>query len=461
MLAIILVSYLMIVLDASIVITALPKIRADLAFSAAGLTWVQSSYTLIFGSLLLLGARAGDILGRRRMFIAGLGLFTAASLAIGIAPSAAWLIAARAVQGAGAAVLAPSTLALLSTSFAEGPERTRAVGLYGAVAGVGASIGLVLGGVLADALSWRIGFFINLPIGWALMLGARRYLAETARRPGRFDLAGAFSSTAGMGALVYGIVHAAAAGWRDPRTAAAIAIGLALLTAFVLIEGRARQPILPLRLFANRERSGAYAARMLFLGAMVGFWFFTTRLLQEVLGYSAFAAGFAFLPMTLVNFATALAVPRLTARFGNGRLLAAGMGMALVGMVLLSGAGATTHYVTGVMLPMMLIGVGQGGVLSPLTIAGIAGVAAEDAGAASGLVNVAHQLGGSMGLGVLAVVYASAAPVAQDARDALAHRIGAALTGGAVMLALAAALVVVLIVRPRRASSGRAVTPAV
>ncbi|MBA5640225.1 MFS transporter [Duganella sp. LX20W] len=452
-LAIILVSYLMIVLDASIVITALPKIRDELGFSATGLTWVQSVYTLAFGGLLLLGARAGDILGRRRMFIAGLGVFTAASLAIGLARSAAWLIAARAVQGAGAAVLAPSTLALLTVHFAEGPQRTRAVGYYGAVAGVGAAIGLVLGGVLADALSWRIGFFINLPIGLALMLGARRHLAETARHAGRFDLAGALTSTAGMGALVYGIVHAAAAGWRDARTALAVGIGLALLVAFVLVERRARQPILPLRLFGDRARNGALAARLLFLGAMVGFWFFTTQLLQEVMGYSAFAAGVAFLPMTLANFATALAVPRLTARCGNARVLAAGLGLALAGMVLLSRVGAGSSYGAAVMLPMVLIGVGQGGALSPLTIAGVAGVAAGDAGAASGLVNVAHQLGGSVGLGILAVAYANAVPLAPtaslapDPRAALACRIGAALTGGAVMLALAMALALLLLAR--------------
>jgi MFS family permease len=215
-LTIILVSYLMMVLDISIVITALPKIHDGLGFSATGLSWVQNAYTLAFGGLLLLGARAGDILGRRRMFVAGIALFTAASLAIGLSQSPAWLIGARALQGVGAAVLAPSTLALLSTNFAEGPQRTRAVAYYGAVAGVGASIGLVLGGVLADLLSWRVGFFINLPIGIALMLAARHCLTETDRRAGELDLAGALSSTFGMTMLVYGIVRSAVAGWSDP-----------------------------------------------------------------------------------------------------------------------------------------------------------------------------------------------------------------------------------------------------
>src|SRR5260370_30569715 len=204
-LAVVIASYLMIILDTSIVISALPRIHHALGFSAAGLSWVQNAYTLAFGSLLLLGARAGDILGRRRMFIVGIALFTGASLAAGLATSATWLLGARALQGAGAAIAAPATLALLMTSFAEGPERTRAVAYYGAVAGGGGSVGLVLGGVLTDWLSWRSGLFINVPIGIALVLAAPRYLPETERRSGRFDLAGAATSTLGMTAIVYGI----------------------------------------------------------------------------------------------------------------------------------------------------------------------------------------------------------------------------------------------------------------
>jgi EmrB/QacA subfamily drug resistance transporter len=451
-LAIILVSYLMMVLDISIVITALPKIHDGLGLSAAGLSWVQNAYTLAFGGLLLLGARAGDILGRRRMFVAGLALFTAASLAIGLAQSPAWLIGARAVQGVGAAVLAPSTLALLSTTFPEGPQRTRAVAYYGAVAGVGASTGLVLGGVLADLLSWRVGFFINLPIGIALMLAARRYLAETDRRAGELDLAGALSSTFGMTTLVYGIVRSAVAGWSDPVTIVSLSAGTILLALFVLIESRAKQPIMPLRLFASRERAGAYAARVLFLGAMMGFWFFTTQFLQTVSGFSPLQAGVAYLPMTLANFVVALAVPRLTLRLGNARLLAGGLAVTLIGMAWLSRLDATVPYLTGIALPMILIGVGQGGTLSPLTVAGVAGVAAEDAGAASGLVNVAHQLGGSLGLGVLVAVFAVAGGSALDVRELLAHRVATSLIAGTAMLAVALVLVVGLIVRRRKAA---------
>jgi EmrB/QacA subfamily drug resistance transporter len=446
-LAVVLVSYLMIVLDISIVITALPRMRGDLGFSATSLSWVQNAYTLAFGGLLLLGARAGDILGRRRTFVAGLALFTAASLAIGLAPSTGWLLTARVAQGVGAAILAPSTLALLTTSFPPGRERTRAIGYYGAVAGVGASLGLVVGGILTDWISWRAGFFLNVPIGIALILVARRFLPETEPRPGRLDLIGALTSTVGMTALVYGLVRSADAGWSDPLTVAALGLGVVLLALFVLDQWRAQQPIMPLRLFASRERAGAYAGRLLFLGGMLSFWFFVTQYLQGVLGYSPLETGFAFLPTTLVNFAVALAVPWLTHRLGNGRLLAGSLLLAVIGMAWLSRVSADSSYLTAVALPMLLIGAGQGGALAPLTSAGVSGVAAEEAGAAGGVVNVAHQLGGSLGLGLLVTVFAAAGSEALSGRDLLAHQIGAALTAGAILLALAFVVVAVLIVR--------------
>jgi EmrB/QacA subfamily drug resistance transporter len=448
-LVIILASYLMIVLDISITITALPKIHQALEFSATGLSWVQNAYTLAFGGLLLLGARAGDILGRRRMFVVGIGVFTVASFLVGTAQSSAWLIAARALQGVGAAILAPSTLSMLQTSFAAGRERTRAVAYYGAVAGVGASLGLVLGGVVTDVISWRVGFFINVPIGIAMMSAAPRFLPETDPRPGQLDAIGALCSTLGMTALVYGLVRAAEAGWADGLTIATLLAGLVLLGLLVVNERRATQPIMPLRLFASAERSAAYAGRVLFLGAMMGFWFFITQYLQTVNGYSPLQAGLAFLPMTVVNFAVAIAVPKLTQRYGNGLLLAVGLAFTMVGMFWLSRLSADTSYLTGVALPMVLIGGGQGATLSPLTAAGIAGVGAEDAGAASGLVNVAHQLGGSLGLGILVTVFAAADASGLGANGLLAHRVATSLTVGTGMLALALVLVVALIVRPR------------
>ncbi|EEG09860.1 MFS transporter [Pseudogulbenkiania ferrooxidans] len=450
--AIIMASYLMILIDVSIVITGLPKIQAGLGFSTVGLSWVQNAYTLALGGLLLLGARAGDILGRRRMLLLGLAIFTLSSLAIGLAQTPAWLLAARAVQGAGSAILAPATLALLSTHFAEGPERTRALSLYAATAGIGATLGLVLGGLFAELLSWRAGFFINLPIGALLMLATRRYIQETPTHSGQLDIGGAASSTLGMTALVYGLVRAAEQGWGDWLTITALTGGLGLLGIFLLIQARARQPILPLRLFASRERSGAYAARMLFLGGMVGFWFFTTQFLQGVLGFTPLQAGLAFLPATLPNFLSAMLVPRLTPRVGSARLLAFGLLACLGGLTWLGQVSAGTHYVSGVALPMMLIGFGQGVVLPPLTVFAVAGVARQDAGAASGLVNVAHQLGGAIGLGVLVVVFAAAVPVQLAGVPLLAHRIAMVMDGSAVMLSLAllASLVLILPAHARK-----------
>jgi EmrB/QacA subfamily drug resistance transporter len=450
-LIIILVSYLMIVLDISIVITALPKIHYGLKFSATGLAWVQNAYTLTFGGLLLLGARAGDILGRRRMFMIGLCIFTISSLAIGLAQSPLWLIFARAFQGVGAAILAPSTLSLLSTNFAEGHDRTQAIAYYGAVAGIGASAGLVLGGIIADWLSWRVGFFINLPIGIALLLGAKHYLSETKRHSGTFDMTGAVFSTIGMSALVYGIIRSANTSWNDRQTVMALVSGVILIALFIIKEWRAKQPIMPLRLFSNKERVGAYSARFLFLGAMMGFWFFTTQFLQIVMGFSPFEAGLAFLPMTLVNFTMAIAVPKFTRRIGNARLLAIGITVTMIGMAWLSRVSSDSYYWTAIALPMVLIGLGQGGSLSPLTVSGVAGVAPEDAGAASGLVNVSHQLGGSLGLSILVFVFATAGTGISDVRELLAHRISTSLTAGTGMLALALIITYIFIVRSNRA----------
>lgn len=448
LLAIILASYLMIVLDIAIAITALPEIHTSLGFSDTGLSWVQNAYMIAFGGLLLLGARSSDILGRRRMFILGIAIFTIASLAVGLAPSAIWLIVARAMQGVGAAILAPSTLALLTANFPEGRERTRAVAYYGAVAGVGASLGLVIGGVLTTYFSWRVAFFINVPIGITMILAARYYITESELRPGRFDLTGAISSTLGMTALVYGIVNSATAGWTDPVTIMALASGVFLLAFFVLNESRTEQPIMPLRLFASRERTGAYAARILFLGAMLGFWFFITQFLQVVDTFSPLEAGLAFFPMTIANFVVAVAVPQLTRRFGNGLLLAGGLAVTMGGMFWLSRLTADTAYITGIALPMVLIGIGQGASLGPLTASGIAGVTKEDAGAASGLVNVAHQLGGSLGLGILVTVFAAAGSATMAPAQLLATRVGASLTAGTLMLGLAFVIVILLIVLP-------------
>lgn len=447
-LAIILISYVMIVLDTSIVITGLPKIRQELGFSDAGLSWISNAYTLTFGGFLLLGARAGDILGRRRMFVTGLAIFATSSLLIGLAPSATWLIVARAVQGLGSAILAPSTLALLQTHFTAGAERNRAIALYASAAGVSASIGLVLGGILADWLSWRVGFFINLPIGVALMWVARRYIPETGKHSGKFDLAGALASTLGMSALVFGIVQSAVSGWNHALTLEALAMGLVLLALFVWIEWRAKQPIMPLRLFASKERSGAYLVRVLFLGANVGFFFFSTQYMQAVRGFSPAMTGLAFLPAMIANFLVALSVPNLIRRIGVNKVLMGSISVGLIGMLWLSQVSSETSYLGGLLLPMLLIGIGQGGAMGPLTMSGVAGVAAQDAGAASGVVNAAHQLGSSLGLGIQIAATAFGARSLTGAA-LLTHRVSNAMAAASTMLVFALILAFILIIRPK------------
>jgi EmrB/QacA subfamily drug resistance transporter len=445
-LAIICVSYFMVILDNSIIFTALPSIRTGLELSDTGLAWVQDAYTLVFGGLILLGARSGDLLGRRRMFIVSLVLFAFASFLVGAAPTGWLLIGARALQGVGAAILAPTSLALVTANF-EGRERSRAIAAYAATAGIGASAGLVVGGALADWISWRAGFFLNVPIAVAMIFATRRYLSETPRQSGRFDLLGALTATAGMGSIVFAIISAADVGWTAARTVLGLLLGAALLVVLVLNEARAEQPIMPLRLFASLERSSAYAIRMLYLGAMIGFFYFTTQFFQDVLGWSPLQAGLGFLPMTAVNFAVALRVPALARRFGNQALLAAGVLVTLLGMAWLSRITAESTYVLGVALPLVLVGIGQGLAFAPLTTFGITGVRTQDAGAASGLLNTAHQLGMALGLSILDTI---AAATPGDDPQARATQVGDALTGASALLAAALIVVVTLLVSVRR-----------
>jgi EmrB/QacA subfamily drug resistance transporter len=456
-LAIILASYFMILLDNSVIFTALPSLQADLQLTTTELSWVQDAYTLVFGGLLLLGARAGDLLGRRRVFVTGLLVFSIASLLIGLAPAGWWAIAGRAVQGIGAAIVAPASLSLLTASFPEGRERTRAVALYGATAGIGASLGLVIGGALAHWISWRAGFFVNVPIGAAMIALAPRFLPETGRATGRFDLFGALGATLGVGALVFGIINTAEAGWNSPITLMAISAGVVLLVKFVLIERKAAQPIMPLRLFASRRRTGAYLARFLYLGAMIAFFFFTTQYMQEVLGFDPLQAGMGFLPMTAVNFVVAMSIPRLVGRIPGSLALLVGILLTLAGMFWLSRIDVDSSYLTGVAFPMILIGAGQGLAFAPLTSFGILGAPASDAGAASGLVNTFHQIGTCLGLGI-AVAAAATVPTGGPAAAHLSAEVSAALTTGSVLLLLALAITAVLIL-PADLAARRTKTP--
>lgn len=408
-LGIVLISQLMVVLDATIVNIALPDIKSALGFSPTGLSWVINAYTLAFGGLLLLGARAGDILGRRRVFLAGIALFTIASLSGGVAASSTELLIARALQGVGGALAAPSALALLMTLFPGARERTKALGWYTAVSIGGSAVGLIIGGMLTQWVSWRWVLFINVPIGIALLLVALRVLPETERHPGRFDLTGALTSTLGMGTLVYSLVRAASDGWGDPLTLTGFAAAIVLLGAFVATEMRASSPITPLRLFADRNRATSYLARLLLVAGMFGVFFFLTQFLQDILRYSPVVTGLAFLPLTVALFAASQASARvLTRRFGEKPVLVAGLLTSTVGLFWLTTLSAGSSYLH-LLGPLLLFGMGNGLAFVPLTSLSLAGVAPKDAGAGSGLVNVTQQVGGAMGLAVLITVFAHAA----------------------------------------------------
>jgi EmrB/QacA subfamily drug resistance transporter len=423
-LALVLCAQLMIVLDLTVVNIALPLIQHGLGFSPASLSWVLNAYALTFGGLLLFGGRLGDIFGRRKVFRAGLAVFTLASLAGGLATSAPMLLAARAVQGAGGAIASPAVLALIVSGFPEGRERTRALSIFTAVVMGGASLGLVLGGMITEWVSWRWVLFINVPIGAAVIAVAPRFLPETARQPGRFDVAGALTSTAGMSALVYAFIRAASHGWSDSLTIAAFAAAGALLTAFLVIEARSAHPVTPLRLFADRGRSASYLIRLLLVAGMFGMFFFLTQFLQEVLGFSPLRAGIAFLPMTIALFAVSRLAPRLVPRFGPKPLMVAGLLPVVAAMAWLSQISPATSYASGILGPMLLLGTGMGVAFVPLTMASLHGVAAQDAGAAASMVNVMQQVGGALGLAILVTVFGHATRAAAAA--VAAHQVTAA-----------------------------------
>jgi EmrB/QacA subfamily drug resistance transporter len=441
----------------TVVNIALPSLATGLHMSATSLSWVLNAYALTFGGLLLLGGRVGDILGRRSTFMAGLAIFTLASLAGGLATSSALLLAARAIQGVGGALATPAVLATIVSTFPEGRERVRALGIFTAVAMGGASLGLVLGGMITQWADWRWVFFVNVPVGIAVIALAPRLLARSERKSGTFDLAGAITSTGGMAALVYAFINAASAGWSSRVTISAFASAVVLLSLFVVIEARTAQPITPLWLMRDRSRAASYVARLLLVGGMYGMFFFLTQYVQRILHFSPLTAGLSFLPMTGALFATSRLAPRLVPRFGPKRLMVAGLVPVLAGMAWLSQLSPSTGYVTGLMIPMLLLGGGMGIAFVPLTMASLAGVPPQDSGAAASMVNVMQQVGGALGLSVLVTVFGTAsraaarhpAPAATPALQAqhiLVHGMAASFTTAAIFDAIAL-LVVAAVIR--------------
>jgi len=407
-LAILVTCQLMLILDVTVMNVALPHIQADMKFSSTGLSWVMNAYTLVFGGLLLLGGRAGDLFGRRTMFIGGIALFTVASLAGGFATSAGWLLAARVAQGMGAAAAGPSTLALIATTFTEPRARIRALAIFSGVSSGGFAIGLILGGLLTEWTSWRSVLFINVPFGIAVIVLAGRYLAAPARNAVRLDLPGAVTGTFGMAALVYGFIRAASVGWGDGLTLTAITSGLVLLIVFVFIETRTRQPLMPLRLFGNRDRAAAYANYFLGPMAMMSMFFFLTQFLQEVRGLSPLTTGFAFLPLAVALFTMTRLIPVLLPRFGPKPLAVTGAALLVVGLAWITQTTVDSGYMATLLGPLVLMGIGGGLGFAPMNVIIMSSVAPADAGAAGGVLQTMQNLGSTFGLAVLVTVFGTA-----------------------------------------------------
>ncbi|MDX2758245.1 MFS transporter [Streptomyces europaeiscabiei] len=399
---------LMVVLDATIVNIALPHIQDALKFSTTDLTWVVSAYTLTFGGLLLLGGRAGDILGRRRVFMTGILVFTLASLLGGLAQEPWQLLAARALQGVGGAIASPTALALITTTFPEGPERNRAFGVFAAVSAGGGAIGLLAGGMLTEWLDWRWVLFVNVPIGVLIAVLAPMYISESERHPGRFDIAGALTSTAGMASLVYGFIRAAEDGWRDSLAIGSFAAAVVLLLVFGFIERRAKEPITPLRMFRDRNRSGTYVIMLSLAAAMFGMFFFIVLFVQNVLQYTPIEAGLAFLPVTVAIVTGAGLSQRFLPVLGPKPFMVAGSTMVVLGLGWQTFISPDSSYAGGVLGPMVVFGFGMGLNFVTLTLTAVSGVAQHEAGAASGLLNVTQQVGGSLGLSILTTVFGTA-----------------------------------------------------
>jgi EmrB/QacA subfamily drug resistance transporter len=408
-LAIILTCQLMLTLDATVMNVALPRIEAGLHFSPSSLAWVLDAYTLTFGGLLLLGGRLGDLYGRRRMFTGGILLFTLASLAGGLATSSEWLLTARVLQGVGAAAAGPSAIALLNSTFTETKARVRALSLFAGMSSAGFALGLIVGGLLTEAASWRLVLFINVPFGLVAGSLAPRYLKQPPRHDTRLDIGGAICATGGVGLLVYGLIHAASSGWANALSAGPIAVGAVLLVTFVLLQARSKHPLLPLHLFKDRNRSAAYANY--FLGPAAGFssFFFLTQYLQDVLHYSPVRTGLAFLPMSTLIFTMSRLIPRLLPRFGPKPLTIVGTLLLLAGLIGFTQIGAHTPYFPNLLWPMVVMGLGMGLAFSPLMVVIMRSVQPRDAAAAGGTMQTVQQTGVSLGIAVLVSIASTAA----------------------------------------------------
>jgi EmrB/QacA subfamily drug resistance transporter len=448
----------MVILDVSIVNVALPSIRGSLHFSSLGLQWVVNAYTLTFAGFLLLGGRASDLFGRRRVFLAGTALFTLASLACAVSSSRGLLIAARSLQGVGGAVISPASLAILTTSFAEGRERNRALGFWGAIGGIGGASGALFGGLLTQGLGWQWVFLVNVPVGLAVMALSRIVVPEGRTELGHrhMDLTGALLVTAGFVSLVYGIVRTDSLGWGSSGVLGPIALGLLLLAAFLLVEGHfSKAPLMPLSIFRLRQLRAANVVVLLLYSAVFVMWFFVSLYDQQVLGLDAIQTGLGFLPMTLGVALASSQAPRLAAAIGARWTLTLGMVAAASGLLLLSGIAPGGSYAASVLPGGVLSAVGLGLALVPATIVAVQGVPRNEAGLASGLLNTSRLLGGALGLAVLSTIAASQThsrlAAGADPLRALTDGYSRALVVGALVCA-AGAVAAALLLRPPAAA---------
>ncbi len=386
-----LLSYFLILMDNSIIFTSSAQIGESLGLSASALSWVSSAYTLTFGGFLLLSGRLSDLLGRKRIFLIGLLIFGFSSLMIGLSKTAEMVIIMRAVQGIGSSIIAPTTLALIMDAY-QNNMRQRAISYYGATAGIGSSIGLLVGGGLTSLISWRAGFLINVPFTLVLFILTLKYVKSSARRKETIDYLGSLLSIIGLVGIIYGFTEG---------IFSFIVVGIIFIFLFILWERKNSSPILPLALFQNKIRSGAYATRLLFMMAMLPFWFFLPQMMQSQYGFSALESGFAFLPLTIVNFIITMQLPKLTGKFGNNRVLLIGEIILAIGLILLAISNPVNGYWQTVFVPMIILGLGQGLILAPVTSAGVYEAPDKLAGIASGVTNTMHQIGCPIGLSLI------------------------------------------------------------
>jgi EmrB/QacA subfamily drug resistance transporter len=429
-LAVIATAQLMVVLDVAIVNVALPSIQRALNFNATDLEWVVNAYAISFGGLLLLGGRAGDLFGRRRMFVLGTIVFTVGSLAGGLATTSTFLVAARTLQGIGGAIVAPTALSLLADTFAEGKQRNRALGVYSGVSASGGALGLLLGGVITNYFSWRWILIVNVPVGILLVIVAPRVLVAVKGRPGRLDLPGAVSVTAGATLLVYSLARAATHGWSDNLTIATLAVAVGLIVAFVVIEAVSPQPLMPLRVFTNRNRSGAYVLALATGATLSGMLFLLTLFLQNVLGFSPLQAGFAFFPTAAGVAVGAGMTARLIERIGPRIPMTVGPLLAAIGLFWLAAISPHANYAADVLGPLVVLSIGLGQVFVSTGVITISGVAPTESGLVSALLNVGRQLGGSLGIALMGAIATTVAkdqlPIGRPTHEA----INQALTSG-------------------------------